>query len=180
MLFVTFNGLSKNYRACGYRAGWMVVSGEKRHAADYIEGSTCSRRCACAPTCRRSTRSRPRSAATRASTTWSAPGGRLAKQRDLAYELLTAIPGRHLRQAAGGAVLFPRLDPKIYPIKDDQEFVLELLREEKVLLVQGTGFNWPEPDHFRVVFLPNADDLTEAIARIARFLDSYRKRRHFS
>jgi alanine-synthesizing transaminase len=105
-----------------------------------------------------------------------APGGRLAKQRDLAWELLTQIPGVGCFKPKAALYLFPRLDPKLYPIADDQQFILELLLEEKVLLVQGSGFNWPTPDHFRVVFLPNADDLREAIGRIARFLEHYRKR----
>ena len=105
-----------------------------------------------------------------------APGGRLARQRDLAHKLLTDIPGVSCVKPQGALYLFPRLDPKVYPIGDDQQFILELLQEEKVLLVQGTGFNWIAPDHFRVVFLPNSDDLVEAIGRIARFLESYRKR----
>ena len=100
-----------------------------------------------------------------------APGGRLCKQRDLAYKLLTAIPGVTCVKPKAALYLFPRFDPKIYPIKDDQKFILELLETEKVLVVQGSGFNWIHPDHFRIVFLPNADDLTEAMARIARFLD---------
>jgi alanine-synthesizing transaminase len=105
-----------------------------------------------------------------------APDGRLCKQRDLAYELLTAIPGVTCTKPAAAMYLFPKLDPEIYPIKDDQQFILDLLLEEKVLLVQGTGFNWNAPDHFRVVFLPNVDDLTEAIKRIARFLEAYRNK----
>jgi alanine-synthesizing transaminase len=104
------------------------------------------------------------------------PGGRLYRQRDLAWELLTAIPGVSCVKPKAALYLFPKLDPKMYPITDDQEFILELLQEEKVLLVQGTGFNWPHPDHFRVVFLPHEDDLREAIGRIAIFLDNYRKR----
>src|SRR5450759_3922219 len=104
------------------------------------------------------------------------PGGGLCKQRYLAYQLLTAIPGVTCVKPKAALYLFPRLDPKIYPIKDDQKFILELLETEKVLVVQGTGFNWIHPDHIRVVFLPNADDLTDAIARIARFLESYRKK----
>ena len=105
-----------------------------------------------------------------------APTGRLCRQRDLAYQLLTDIPGVTCVKPKAAMYLFPRLDPKIYPIKDDQQFILDLLLEEKVLLVQGSGFNWKQPDHFRVVFLPNADDLTEAIGRIARFLEAYRKK----
>ena len=105
-----------------------------------------------------------------------APGGRLCRQRDLAYELLTQIPGVSVVKPKAALYMFPRLDPKMYPIADDQQFAYELLAEEKVLIVQGTGFNWPTPDHFRLVFLPNSDDLSEAIGRIARFLDHYRKR----
>lgn len=105
-----------------------------------------------------------------------APAGRLCKQRDLAYELITAIPGVSCVKPKAAMYLFPKLDPKMYPIKDDQQFILDLLLEEKVLLVQGTGFNWKAADHFRVVFLPNVDDLTEAIKRIASFLERYRNK----
>ncbi|MDB5817382.1 MAG: aminotransferase, partial [Rhizobacter sp.] len=105
-----------------------------------------------------------------------APGGRLARQRDLAYDLLTQIPGVTVVKPKAALYMFPRLDPKMYPIADDQQFAYELLAEEKVLIVQGTGFNWAQPDHFRIVFLPNSDDLTDAIGRIARFLDHYRRR----
>jgi alanine-synthesizing transaminase len=105
-----------------------------------------------------------------------APTGRLCKQRDLAYELLSEIPGVSVVKPKGALYMFPKLDPKIYPIADDQQFAYDLLAEEKVLIVQGTGFNWAHPDHFRLVFLPNSDDLTDAIGRIARFLDGYRKR----
>ena len=105
-----------------------------------------------------------------------APGGRLCRQRDLAYQLLTQIPGVSVVKPKAALYMFPRLDPKLYPIADDQQFAYELLAEQKVLIVQGTGFNWPEHDHFRLVFLPNVDDLTEAIGRIERFLHGYRKR----
>jgi alanine-synthesizing transaminase len=105
-----------------------------------------------------------------------APGGRLCKQRDLAHELLTSIPGVTCHKPQAAMYLFPRLDPRVYPIVNDQEFILELLLAEKVLVVQGSGFNWPHPDHLRVVFLPNTDDLGDAIGRISRFLDGYRKR----
>ena len=103
-------------------------------------------------------------------------GGRLRRQRDLAYELITAIPGVSCVKPSAALYMFPRLDPEVYPIKDDRQFFLELLRETKVMLVQGTGFNWAAPDHFRLVFLPNVDDLAEAIGRIDRFLSHYRKR----
>ena len=105
-----------------------------------------------------------------------APGGRLSRQRDLAWELLSEIPGVTCVKPKAAMYLFPRLDPRLYPIADDEEFILELLETEHVLLVQGSGFNWPHPDHFRVVFLPHEDDLREAIGRIARFLDMYRRR----
>jgi len=176
LLFVTFNGLSKNYRACGYRAGWMVVSGEKRHARDYIEGLdmlASMRLCSNVPG---QYAIQTALGGYQSIQDLVAPGGRLAKQRDLAWELLTQIPGVSCYKPKAALYLFPRLDPKLYPIADDQQFILDLLLEEKVLLVQGSGFNWPSPDHFRVVFLPNADDLREAIGRIARFLESYRKR----
>ena len=104
------------------------------------------------------------------------PGGRLCRQRDLAHELISQIPGVSCFKPKAALYLFPRLDMKMYPVTDDQQFILELLQEQKVLVVQGTGFNWPHTDHFRVVFLPNSDDLTEAIGRIARFLETYRKR----
>jgi len=176
VLFITLNGLSKNYRCCGYRAGWMVVSGEKKHATDYIEGLNMlasMRLCANAP---------GQYAIQTALGGYQSiddlvgPGGRLLKQRDLAHKLLTDIPGVTCVKPKSALYMFPKLDPKIYPIKDDQDFAYELLEEERVLIVQGTGFNWIAPDHFRVVFLPNSDDLTEAMSRIARFLEIYRKR----
>ncbi|MDO8893190.1 MAG: pyridoxal phosphate-dependent aminotransferase [Sulfurimicrobium sp.] len=175
VLFVTFNGLSKNYRAAGYRAGWLVVSGEKRHARDYIEGLTMlasMRLCSNAPS---QYAIQTALGGYQSIDDLVAPTGRLCRQRDLAWEMLTAIPGVTCTKPQGAMYLFPRLDPKMYPIDNDQEFILELLLEEKVLLVQGSGFNWPTPDHFRVVFLPNLDDLQEAIGRIARFLEHYRK-----
>jgi alanine-synthesizing transaminase len=103
-------------------------------------------------------------------------GGRLRRQRDLAYELITAIPGVTCVKPQAALYMFPRLDPVVYPIEDDQDFFLELLQETRVMLVQGTGFNWPAPDHFRIVFLPHEDDLREAIGRVARFLEHARKR----
>ena len=177
VLFITFNGLSKNYRACGYRSGWMVVSGDKRDAGDYMEGlSMLASMRLCANT--------PGQLAIQTALggyqsirDLIAPGGRLTRQRDLAYTLLSQIPGVSVVKPKAALYMFPRLDPEVYPIADDQRFAYELLAEEKVLIVQGTGFNWPRPDHFRLVFLPNADDLTEAIGRIARFLEHMRRRR---
>jgi alanine-synthesizing transaminase len=176
VLFITFNGLSKNYRAAGYRAGWLVVSGEKKHARDYIEGLTMlasMRLCSNVPA---QFAIQTALGGYQSINDLVAPGGRLCRQRDLAWDLLTRIPGVTCVKPKGAMYLFPRLDPKMYPIADDLEFIQELLVEEKVLLVQGSGFNWPKTDHFRVVFLPNIDDLSEAISRIARFLENYRKR----
>ena len=179
VLCITFNGLSKNYRAAGYRAGWLVVSGEKHHARDYIEGLTMlasMRLCANVPA---QYGIQTALGGYQSIDDLVAPSGRLCKQRDAAWELLSAIPGVSCVKPKAAMYLFPKLDPKMYPIADDQQFVLELLQKERVLVVQGTGFNWMEPDHFRVVFLPNVDDLNEAIGRIERFLDQYR-RRHIS
>lgn len=176
VLFVTFNGLSKNYRSCGYRAGWMVVSGDKRHARDYIEGLNMLaslRLCANTPG---QLAIQTALGGYQSINDLVAPGGRLRRQRDLAHQLLTDIPGVTCVKPKGALYMFPRLDPKMYPIADDQQFAYDLLAEEKVLIVQGTGFNWIHPDHFRLVFLPNSDDLTEAVGRIARFLHGYRKR----
>ncbi len=176
VLTLTFNSLSKGYRSCGYRAGWMVVSGDKKPARDYIEGLnmlSSMRLCANVPG------------------QWAIQtalggyqsikdlvkeGGRLRRQRDLAHQLITAIPGVSCVKPSAALYMFPRLDPKMYPIEDDQQFIHEMLLETKVLLVQGSGFNWPETDHFRIVFLPHEDDLREAIQRIAKFLETYRQR----
>jgi alanine-synthesizing transaminase len=176
VLFLSFNGLSKNYRACGYRSGWVVISGEKQHARDYIEGLdllASMRLCANAPG---QYAIQTALGGYQSINDLVAPAGRLCRQRDLAHSLITQIPGVSCVKPKAALYLFPKLDPGMYPIKDDQQFALELLEEQKVLVVQGTGFNWPRTDHFRVVFLPNSDDLAEAIARIARFLDGYRKR----
>lgn len=176
VLFLTFNGLSKNYRSCGYRSGWMVVSGRKAHARDYIEGLNmlCSMRL-CANT--------PGQLAIQTAlggyqsiNDLVAPFGRLTRQRNLAYEMLTQIPGVSVVKPKGALYMFPRLDPKIYPVVNDQDLAFELLSQEKVLIVQGTGFNWKTPDHFRMVFLPTSDDLAEALQRMERFLFNFRKR----
>jgi alanine-synthesizing transaminase len=176
VLCLTFNGLSKNYRSCGYRAGWMVVSGDKRHARDYIEGLNMlasMRLCANTPG---QLAIQTALGGYQSIKDLVAPGGRLCRQRDLAHKLLTDIPGVTCVKPKAALYMFPRLDPVMYPIADDQQFAYELLAEEKVLIVQGTGFNWGQPDHFRLVFLPNSDDLAEAVGRIARFLDGYRRR----
>ena len=175
VLFLTFNGLSKNYRSCGFRAGWMIVSGDKRHAKDYIEGLdmlASMRLCSNAPG---QLAIQTALGGYQSINDLVGPGGRLLKQRDLAHKLLTDIPGVTCVKPKSALYMFPRLDPKMYPIKDDQQFAYDLLAEERVLIVQGTGFNCPTPDHFRVVFLPNVDDLSVAIGRIAHFLDGYRR-----
>ena len=176
VLTITFNGLSKNYRSCGYRAGWMVVSGDKREAGDYIEGLTMlasMRLCANVPG---QYAIQTALGGYQSIDDLVAEGGRMRRQRDLAYALMTAIPGVTCVKPKATLYMFPRLDPAVYPIADDQAFIAELLEEERVLLVQGSGFNWPNPDHFRLVFLPHEDDLREAIGRLARFLEGYRKR----
>lgn len=176
VLFLTLNGLSKNYRSCGYRAGWMVVSGEKKHAKDYIEGLgmlASMRLCANVPG---QYAIQTALGGYQSINDLVGSGGRLLKQRDLAHKLLTEIPGVTCVKPKSALYMFPKLDPKLYPIADDRQFAYELLAEEKVLIVQGTGFNWIAPDHFRVVFLPNSDDLSDAIGRIARFLEGYRRR----
>lgn len=176
VLTISFNGLSKNYRSCGYRAGWMVISGDLRQARDYIEGLdmlASMRLCSNVPG---QYAIQTALGGYQSIDDLVAPGGRMCRQRDLAYELITAIPGVTCVKPKAALYMFPRLDPRLYPIDNDQEFIAELLQEERVLLVQGSGFNWPVPDHFRLVFLPHEDDLREAIARIARFLAGYRKR----
>ena len=171
---LTFNGLSKAYRVAGFRSGWLMVSGPKRHASSYLEGITLlanMRLCANVPAQhavqialggRQSIKE------------LVLPGGRLLEQRDAAVRALAAIPGVTCEVPKGALYVFPRLDPEVYPIKDDQRFVLEFLRTKHVLLVQGTGFNWPHADHLRIVTLPRADDLTDAIGRLGSFLAEYR------
>ncbi|MBC7436496.1 MAG: pyridoxal phosphate-dependent aminotransferase [Bdellovibrionales bacterium] len=176
VLTLTFNSLSKSYRSCGYRAGWMIVSGDKKPAADYIEGLnmlTNMRLCANVPG---QWAIQTALGGYQSINELIAPGGRLRRQRDLAYELITAIPGVSCDKPSAALYMFPRLDPVVYPIKDDRQFFLEVLQETRVMLVQGTGFNWAAPDHFRIVFLPHEDDLREAINRIAKFLEQYRRR----
>ena len=175
LLTVTFNGLSKAYRVCGFRGGWMFLNGPKDHAQGYIAGLdmlASMRLCANVPM---------QHAIQTALGGYQSinelllPGGRLLEQRDKAYELITQIPGVSCVKPKGAMYLFPKLDPKMYKIKDDQKFVLDFLIKEKVLLVQGTGFNWPTPDHFRIVTLPRVDDLEVAIGRLERFLHTYKQ-----
>ncbi|HET6876890.1 MAG TPA: pyridoxal phosphate-dependent aminotransferase [Jatrophihabitans sp.] len=170
---LSFNGLSKAYRVAGFRSGWMVVSGPKRHAASYLEGVSIlanMRLCANVPA---QHAVQVALGGRQSVQELVLPGGRLREQRDAAVAALTAIPGVSCTVPQGALYVFPRLDPQRYPIRDDQRFVLELLRAQHVLLVQGTGFNWPRPDHLRIVTLPRADDLTDAIGRLGSFLHSY-------
>ena len=171
---ISLGGLSKNYRACGYRAGWMILSGEREHAKDYIEGLnivTSMRLCANVPA---QYAIQTALGGNQSIAQLVAADGRLTRQRDLAWQRLTAIPGVSCVKPQGALYLFPKFDPAVYPIEDDQAFITELLEQEKVLLVQGTGFNWPKHDHVRVVFLPHADEMNDALDRIERFLANYR------
>jgi len=174
VLCLTFSGLSKAYRVCGYRAGWVMVSGPKHLATDFLEGLTLlanMRMCANVP---------GQHAIQTALGGYQSinelivPGGRFYEQSKLAWNLLNKIPGVTCTEPQGALYCFPRLDPEIYPIPDDQEFVIDLLRTKKILVTHGTGFNWFEPDHFRLVTLPDLDTLTEAIGRIAEFLATQR------
>jgi len=173
VLTLTFNGLSKSYRVAGFRAGWMVVSGRRREARGYLEGIDIlanMRLCANVPG---QHAIQPALGEPGAVSGLVLPGGRLLEQRNRAWELLSAIPGVSCVKPTGALYMFPRLDPAVHRITDDERFVLDLLRAERLLVVQGSGFNWPEPDHFRLVTLPHVDDLTEAIGRIERFLAGY-------
>jgi len=176
VLTLTFNSLSKSYRSCGYRAGWMVVTGDKTIAKDYIEGLNMLSNMKLCSNVPGQWAIQTALGGFQSINELVGEGGRLRRQRDLAYELITAIPGVTCVKPQAALYMFPKLDPVIYPIKDDRQFFLELLKATRVMLVQGTGFNWPAPDHFRIVFLPHEDDLREAIDRIAKFLESYRKR----
>jgi alanine-synthesizing transaminase len=176
LLFITFNGLSKNYRSCGFRAGWMIVSGDKEHAHDYVEGLnilSSMRLCANVPA---QFGIQTALGGYQSVSDLVAPNGRLTRQRDVAWKLLNEIPGVSCVKPRSALYCFPRFDPKAYPIADDEQFILELLDQEKVLVTKGTGFSWPEHDHLRLVFLPHTDELTDAIARIARFCEGYRRR----
>jgi alanine-synthesizing transaminase len=170
---LTFNGLSKAYRLAGFRSGWLMVSGPKKHASSYLEGITIlanMRLCANVPA---QHAIQIALGGRQSINDLVLPGGRLREQRDAALTALRAIPGVSCTQPQGALYVFPRLDPERYPIADDQQFVLQLLREQHVLVVQGSGFNWPATDHLRIVTLPRADDLTEAIGRIGTFLTGY-------
>jgi alanine-synthesizing transaminase len=174
VLCITFNGLSKAYRLAGFRSGWLVVSGAKHRARSYIQGIemlASMRLCANVPAMYAI---QTALGGYQSINDLVAPEGRLYQQREKAWSLLTRIPGVSCVKPKAAMYLFPKLDREIYPIEDDEQLVLDLLLEERILLVQGTAFNWPDPDHFRIVFLPREDDLEEAIERLARFLEKYR------
>ena len=175
MVCVTFNGLSKSYRSAGFRSGWMVVSGDIARAADYIQGLNIlanMRLCSNVPG---QYAIQTALGGYQSIDDLVAPGGRLREQRDICHSLLSDIPGVSCVKPAVALYCFPKIDAKRFAISSDERFVLDFLREKRVLLVQGTGFNWPEPDHFRVVFLPAVEELTEALTSLKSFLSSYRQ-----
>lgn len=176
VLTLTFNSLSKAYRSCGYRAGWMIVSGPKADARDYIEGLNMLANLKLGSNVPGQWAIQTALGGYQSINDLVKPDGRLRRQRDLAYELITAIPGVTCVKPQAALYIFPRLDPVMYPIADDREFFMQVLRETRVMLVQGSGFNHPDQQHFRIVFLPHEDDLREAIGRIAKFLERYRNR----
>ncbi len=177
VLTLTFNSLSKAYRSCGYRAGWMVVSGDKAQARDYIEGLNMLANLKLGSNVPGQWAIQTALGGYQSINDLIREGGRLRVQRDLAYELITAIPGVTCVKPKAALYMFPRLDPQMYPIEDDRQFFMEVLRATRVMLVQGTGFNYPDNQHFRIVFLPHKSDLREAIGRLAKFLEQYRQRR---
>ena len=176
VLTLTFNSLSKSYRSCGYRAGWMVVSGDKAAARDYVEGINMLANIKLGSNVPGQYAIQTALGGYQSIKDLVKEGGRLRRQRDLAHELITAIPGVSCVRPQAALYMFPRLDPKLYPIEDDRQFFMEVLRATRVMLVQGSGFNYPDNQHFRIVFLPHEDDLREAINRLAKFLDQYRAR----
>lgn len=174
-LFVTLNGLSKSHRIAGFRVGWMVISGDKSMSADYIEGLNIlasMRLCSNVPA---QYAVQTALGGYQSINELIVSGGRLKEQRDYVYQRLLEIPGISCVKPKGAFYFFPKIDTKRFNIRDDQQFVLDLLLREKVLLVQGTGFNWPYPDHFRVVFLPNVEELKMALDRLSGFLSDYRQ-----
>lgn len=175
LLCITYNGLSKAYRVAGYRAGWMVLTGPKSHARGFIEGITLLSGTRLCPNVPAQHAIQVAVSGRQSIDQLVLPGGRLLEQRNVAWEKLNEIPGVSCVKPMGALYAFPRLDPNVHEIHDDEQFMFDLLRAEKIHLVQGTGFNWPTPDHFRMVTLPWARDLAEAIERLGNFLSSYRQ-----
>lgn len=176
VLTLTFNSLSKAYRSCGFRAGWMIVSGPKQDARDYIEGLNMLANLKLGSNVPGQWAIQTALGGYQSINDLVAEGGRLRRQRDLAYELISAIPGVSCVKPQAALYMFPRLDPAMYPIADDRQFFMEVLRATRVMLVQGSGFNFPDNQHFRIVFLPHEGDLRVAIGRLADFLAQYRQR----
>ncbi|MDP4944055.1 MAG: aminotransferase class I/II-fold pyridoxal phosphate-dependent enzyme, partial [Alishewanella sp.] len=173
LVMLTFGGLSKNYRIAGFRIGWLFISGAKKLAKNYIEGLNIlasMRLCANVP-CQHAVQTAL--GGYQSINELTVPGGRLYDQMDLAHKLVNEIDGVSCMRPKGAMYLFPKIDLKKYHIKDDELFVLDFLRQHKVLLVHGRAFNWPEPDHFRIVTLPHKDQLRQAISKLAQFLPSY-------
>lgn len=175
LLCLTFSGLSKSYRCAGFRSGWLVVSGPTQHAASYLEGLTMLAGMRLCPNVPGQQAIQAALGGYQSIYDLTLPGGRLREQRDRAWEALNAIPGVTCVKPHGALYAFPRIDLDRYRIHDDERFVLDLLLQEKIHIVQGTGFNWPRPDHFRILTLPHADDLEAIIGRIGRFLATYRQ-----
>lgn len=175
LLTITFNGLSKAYRVAGYRAGWMVLTGPKSHARGFIEGLDLLAGTRLCPNVPAQHAIQVALGGRQSIYGLTGEGGRLLKQRNVAYEKLNEIPGVSVTKPMGALYCFPRLDPNVHEIHDDSKLMLDILRAEKILMVQGTGFNWPNPDHFRVVTLPWASQLENAIERLGNFLASYRQ-----
>jgi alanine-synthesizing transaminase len=172
---LTFNGLSKAYRVAGFRSGWLLVSGPKQHAKNYLEGLATLAGTRLCPNVPGQYAIQAALGGRQSITDLVLPGGRLHEQRDRAWQRLNEIPGVSCVKPQGALYAFPRLDPAVHKIHDDEQLVLDLLLREKIQVVQGTGFNWPHPDHFRILTLPRADDLDAAIVRIGRFLAGYRQ-----
>ena len=175
LLVLTFNGLSKTYRVAGYRSGWLVITGPKAHASGFLEGITLLASTRLCPNVPAQHAVQAALSGVQSIDALIAPTGRLHDQRDAAWEGLESIPGVTCVRPQGALYAFPRLDPDVYEIRDDAKLVYDFLVAEHVLLVQGTGFNWPTPDHLRIVTLPEARVLTEAIERLGNFLSSYRQ-----
>ena len=175
LLCLTFNGLSKTYRVAGYRSGWLVITGPQQHAKGFIEGITLLASTRLCPNVPAQHAVQAALGGVQSIESLIAPSGRLHLQRDAAWEGLSAIPGVSCVRPAGALYAFPRLDPEVHEIHDDAKLIYDLLVAERILLVQGTGFNWPTPDHLRVVTLPEPRVITEAIERLGNFLASYRQ-----
>lgn len=175
LLCITYNGLSKAYRVAGYRSGWMVITGPKGHAKGFIEGVNVLAGTRLCPNVPAQHAIQVAISGRQSIDDLVLPGGRLLEQRNAAFKALNEIPGVSCVKPMGALYAFPRLDPNVHEIHDDEKFMFDLLRSEKIHLVQGTGFNWPTPDHFRVVTLPWASDLRAAIERLGNFLASYRQ-----